>query len=368
MPSWHRSTNSYFAVYKAKRKPETKETVVDIDAVLTPAYEPEKQLVELVRRLKEAGFEVVVVDDGSGPAYKEIFDAVRQDACVVVHEKNRGKGAALKTGMAYIQENMPHAEHFITCDADGQHRVEDVIRVSQQLQAGHKFVLTMRKLKKDIPLRSKVGNDMSRVVYTLLTKRYLSDNQSGLRGFDRSHIKWMLKVERDKYDYEMNVLYYAAKKSIRIHTILIDAIYIDNNQSSHFQPVKDTVRIYRSLFKLAMGLFAGFFAAQLWMALAGWLLGGEHILLIVPAAGIVGYLASVITDSILFRDTRCYDQLTQLIHQIIAYVLYTLGVMLLLLACPGILLWGAYNLVFFLCLPLRYWLYKFTFIALRTRE
>ena len=342
--------------------------MVDIDAVLIPAYEPEKQLIGLTKQLKEAGFAVVVVDDGSGPAYGEIFDAVRENASVVVHEKNRGKGAALKTGMAYIQGNMPHAEHFITCDADGQHRVDDVIRVSKQLAAGHKFVLTMREMKKDIPLRSKVGNIMSRVVYTLLTKRYLSDNQSGLRGFDRSHIKWMLKVERDKYDYEMNVLYYAAKKGIRIHTILIEAIYIDNNQSSHFQPVKDTVRIYRSLFKLAIGLFIGYFAAQIWVALASALLGSEHVLLIVPAAGIVGYIAGLITDGIVFRGTRCYDQLTQLIHQIIAYVLYTLGVMLSLLACPWICLWGAYNLVFLLCLPLRYWLYKFTFIALRTRE
>ena len=340
-----------------------------MDAVLIPAYEPDSQLIPLAKRLYDSGFAVVVVDDGSGPDYKEIFAAVKEYAQVLTHEKNRGKGAALKTGMVHIRQQMPQVEHFITCDADGQHKVEDVIRVSQQLQAGHKFVLTMRQLKKDIPLRSKVGNAMSRVVYALLTKRYLSDNQSGLRGFHCSHIDWMAEVEKDNYDYEMNVLYYAAKKGIRIMTIPIEAIYIDNNQSSHFQPVKDTVRIYRSLFKLAIGLFIGFFVAQAVVAAASFLWGYKHLTISVPVAGAIAYLVNVIVNQcVVFRHTRCYDYLTLLIHQIIAYFMYTLGCMLISYAVPQICLWLAFNLVFLLALPLRYWLHKFTFIALRTHE
>ena len=121
-----------------------------MDAVLIPAYEPDTQLIPLTKRLHAEGFAVVVVDDGSGSDYGEIFAAVKEYAQVLTHEKNRGKGAALKTGMLHIRQNMPQVEHFITCDADGQHKVEDVIRVSQQLQAGHKFVLTMRQMKKDM--------------------------------------------------------------------------------------------------------------------------------------------------------------------------------------------------------------------------
>ena len=141
-----------------------------MDAILIPAYEPDAQLIQLAKRLKEEGFTVVVVNDGSGPSYQDIFAATEAYAHILVHQQNRGKGAALKTGMVYIRDHLPQAEHFITCDADGQHRVEDVLRVSQQLHAGHKFVLTLRQMKKDIPLRSKVGNAMSRVVYALLTK------------------------------------------------------------------------------------------------------------------------------------------------------------------------------------------------------
>ena len=341
-----------------------------MDAVLIPAYEPDAQLILLTERLREAGFAVVVVDDGSGEGYKDIFAAVKENgATVLTHPQNGGKGAALKTGMAYIRDHMPEIPHFITCDADGQHKVEDVIRVSQQLGEGHKFVLTMRKQKKDIPLRSKVGNALSRVVYALLTGRYLSDNQSGLRGFCRSHIDWMVKVEKNNYDYEMNVLYYAAKKGIRIATIPIEAIYIDNNQSSHFKPVTDTVRIYRSLFKLAIGQFIGFGVAQLWIAAATLIFGYEHLLITVPGAGAVSYLVNVITDKyFMFRNTHCYDYLTRLIYKVIYYFIYTMGCMLFMYGSPEVPLWVAFNITFIAYIPLRYWLHKFMFIAQRTHE
>lgn len=340
-----------------------------MDAILIPAYEPDAQLTKLVKQLKNEGFVVVVVDDGSGPDYREIFSETEKYAYILVHEKNRGKGAALKTGMQYIKDHMPQVDHFITCDADGQHRVEDILRVSQQLNAGHKFVLTMRQWKKDIPLRSKVGNAMSRVVYALLTKRYLSDNQSGLRGFSRAQLDWLIQVERDNYDYEMNVLYYAAKKGIHITTIPIDAIYINNNQASHFHPIKDTVRIYRSLFGLAKGLFIGFFVAEIWLLVAAVLFGYRHLLVTIPTAAALSYAVNVCVNRLfVFRNIRCYDYLTLLVHQIISYTLYLLGCILFSLVCPRLFLWLSFNITFVVCLPLEYLLHKFTFIALRTHE
>jgi len=340
-----------------------------LDTVLIPAYEPDSELINLTKRLKDAGFDVVIVDDGSGNDYREIFDAVENDAHILRHQKNRGKGAALKTGMAYIRDHLPECPHFITCDADGQHRVEDVIRVSQRLQAGDKFVLTMRNRHKDVPLRSKVGNSMSRVVYALLTKRYLSDNQSGLRGFAREYIDWLIQVEKDNYDYEMNMLYYAAKKSIRISTIPIEAIYINNNQSSHFHPIKDTIRIYKSLFSLAIGQFIGFFAAEILTLIASIFFGYDHLIQTIPSVGIISFGITLLIDRcFVFKTTRCYDFLTGVIHQIISYTLYLLGCFLVFFACPRLPMWLAFNIIFLVCLPLRYWLYKFTFIALRTRE
>ena len=81
---------------------------------LIPAYEPEQKLVSLAADLKKRGFDIVVVDDGSGSGYREIFDELTQQATVLTHAQNRGKGAALKTGMRYINKYMAYTESVLT--------------------------------------------------------------------------------------------------------------------------------------------------------------------------------------------------------------------------------------------------------------
>ncbi len=336
-----------------------------MDVVLIPAYEPDKELIGLVDSLSQNGFFVLVVDDGSGADYAHIFEAVSAKAQIVTLPHNCGKGAALKAGMRYIKGNIPDCQNFITCDADGQHRVEDVIRVREKLHSGEKFVLTMRRPKRGIPLRSKVGNAMSRVVYALLTNRYLSDNQSGLRGFSASHIDWMVEVEKDNYDYEMNVLYYAAKKSISISTIYIEAIYIGSNESSHFSPVKDTVRIYKSLFHLAMGSFISFIASEIMVILISVFLGYHHIFFTLPGVAAICYAINIIlTRSIFMKKAVCYDYWTMLIFNVINYVFYTLVCLVFSWVIP---LWLSFNIAYLIGIPLRYYLHKFIFVALKTR-
>lgn len=340
-----------------------------MDLVLIPAYEPDEQLVTLTQKLHAEGLQVLVVNDGSGKEYQDIFSRTAQYATVISLEKNSGKGAALKAGMGHIRDHMPDCEHFITCDADGQHRVEDVLRVREQLQRGEKFVLTVRRWKKDMPLRSKVGNSLSRFVYALLANRYLSDNQSGLRGFNRVHIHWLLQVERDNYDYEMNVLYYAAKKNIRIATVPIEAIYIGNNESSHFNPIKDTVRIYKSLFALAKGSFIGFLVSELLILILSLTCGYRHVVLTISTVAAVSYLVTIVLNRfVFFRSTDCYDYFTQLVYQVLMYFFYTLGCVLLMFALPRLPLFAAFNLVYAVCIPLRFLFHKFIFLAGKTRE
>lgn len=343
--------------------------VENMDLVLIPAYEPDEQLITLTRRLKEAGLQVLVVNDGSGPTYQNIFRQVQANATVIELEKNSGKGAALKAGMTYIQDKLPQCEHFMTCDADGQHRVEDVLRVQEQLHRGDKFVLTVRRFQKDMPLRSKIGNSLSRFVYALLSNRYLSDNQSGLRGFHRDHISWLVKVEKDNYDYEMNMLYYAAKKNIPIATVSIEAIYIDNNESSHFNPVLDTLRIYKSLFSLAMGSVIAFGVVEMLMLILSVTFGYHRLVIFMPTVAACGYLTEYLLNRfVYFKGTPCHDYFSKLIYTVILYIFYTLGCMLTMYTLPGMPLFAAFNIVYLICIPLRYLLYKFTFIAGKPRE
>ncbi len=219
-----------------------------MSVVVIPAYQPDEELIGLVNELSKQKFSILIVDDGSSCACNQIFDAVSPYAKIIHSKENEGKGAALKKGFAAVRELFPDEEHIITADADGQHRVEDIVRVKEKLQNGNDFVLSVRYLQGKIPFRSKFGNGLSRIVYTILTGHYFDDNQSGLRGFHKKHIDWLLKVKGDKYDYEMNMLCFADKQGIKIATMPIKAIYIDGNKSSHFNPVKDTVRIYKRLF------------------------------------------------------------------------------------------------------------------------
>ncbi len=343
-----------------------------MDVVLIPAYEPDDVLVELASRLKREGFEVLVVNDGSGPDYETVFDRVREYATVLSHEYNRGKGAALKTGMYYIRYSMPECEHFITCDADGQHRVEDVIRVRDCLHGGQKFVLTVRVPTKEsrVPIRSRFGNSLSRFVYTLLTNRYLSDNQSGLRGFNRIHLDWLIDVGKDNYDYEMNVLYYASKKNIYIATLPIEAVYIDGNSSSHFNPFLDTLRIYRSLFSLAGGTVIAFLVAEILVLITTIFLGYDNLHLTIPGVGAITCLVTfVLNKHVFFRKTPCYDYWVMLIYTVMIYFMYTMMCQLFMYITSGYMpLIIAFNCAFINCLPLRYFMHKFIFIASRHKE
>ena len=100
--------------------------------VLIPAYEPGRGLSGLVRRLSEAGLPVVVVNDGSSAAAEPVFQELG-GAVVLRHKKNRGKGRALKTGIAYMAAQ--GFEGVVTADADGQHSPEDILRVAEALSA-----------------------------------------------------------------------------------------------------------------------------------------------------------------------------------------------------------------------------------------
>ena len=339
------------------------------EIVLIPAYRPDECLCELVQKLSAEGFGILVVDDGSGEAYRPVFEKVKPYAAVVTAARNGGKGSALKLGMQELRERFPEMKFFITADADGQHRVEDILRVRQELRDGATFVLTMRKLHRKIPLRSKIGNDLSRFIYTLLSGHFLRDNQSGLRGFAAEHIPWLLQVAGEKYDYEMNTLYYADKQHLSITTLPIDAIYIDGNKSSHFDPVKDTVRIYRRLFASAAGSFAALALAEILVFIASFVFRFDYLNYTIPTAGVLSLGLHLFLDRVLiFRNILYRDSMRQTIHTIIRYVVYTILCYLISFMFPfmaqmGVGLWLSFNFVMALCVPFEYWLRKGVYIS-----
>ena len=90
--------------------------------IVIPAYEPDERLLVLLKQLHNS-YTVIVVDDGSGAAYQPIFDKVREllaqtGGTVLVHERNHGKGRALKTAFAYVLKQYPNAVGVVTAAPD----------------------------------------------------------------------------------------------------------------------------------------------------------------------------------------------------------------------------------------------------------
>ncbi len=334
------------------------------EVILIPAYDPDERLIELVDRLSAEDLGILVVDDGSREACQPVFAAIEEKAVVLHAGKNGGKGSALKMGMGVLREKFPEATHFITADSDGQHTVSDILRVREELQKGAGFVLTMRKLHRKIPFRSKVGNDLSRFIYTILTGHFFRDNQSGLRGFDVRHIDWLLEVKGEKYDYEMNTLYYADKQHLSITTVPIDAIYIDGNSSSHFDPLRDTLRIYKRLFSSAAGTFVSIALVEILVLIASLFFGYDLLRYTLPSSGAIALAVHLLIDRfVIFRRVNYRDAMRLTVHTIIRFVIYTLCCKLLSFMLPWASLWLSFNFVALCYMPLEYWTRKLVYIS-----
>lgn len=229
------------------------------NVALVPAYEPESVLLYVLNQLKKTDMEIILVDDGSGPQYSDLFDRASSDANVITCTVNKGKGAALKAGMRYIKENYRQDCIIVTVDADGQHRAADALRLCHiaGLHPGT-LVLGSRKLKENVPLKSQIGNTVTRLVYWLSTGLKIHDTQTGLRAFGGQLLPELLLIPGERYEYEMNVLLEFARRHIPIQEAEIDTIYIDNNSASHFHVLWDSCRIYKEILKFSASSFIGF--------------------------------------------------------------------------------------------------------------
>ncbi|QAY60393.1 glycosyltransferase [Microbacterium protaetiae] len=226
-----------------------------MSVVLIPAYEPDERLVALVRELR--GMPVVVVDDGSGPAYRSVFAAVAASgALVLAHDRNRGKGAALRTGFAHIARSMPDS-CVVTADADGQHTPADIARVAARI-APSRIVLGVRAFTGRVPTRSRIGNGVSRIAFRLASGRTVADTQTGLRGVAADALGWLQSVRGDRFEYEFRVLLQAGAAGFDLVEQPIATIYTDNNASSHFRPVRDSLRVYAPVVRFAASALSAF--------------------------------------------------------------------------------------------------------------
>lgn len=159
--------------------------------ILIPAYQPTLILVDLVKKIKENitenlddlenRFEILVIDDGSTNIdSEEVFRSLElmKNVTVLHHPNNRGKGAALKTGLAYALES--NVSFVVTADADGQHCPDDIGKLFKYENDLENLVLSVRTFAKDTPFRSRIGNLITGFVFRLIHRVNVEDTQTGL--------------------------------------------------------------------------------------------------------------------------------------------------------------------------------------------
>ncbi|HZT75684.1 MAG TPA: glycosyltransferase family 2 protein [Vicinamibacterales bacterium] len=214
--------------------------------IVIPAYEPTAALADVVAALAATGRAVIVVDDGSSAAARNVFDRIAGASGVrlVGHPVNRGKGEALKTAFALVlREYRPETCGVVTADADGQHLAPDIVRVAERLEASPAaLVLGSRSFDGRVPLRSRVGNGAMRTLFHALAGRDLSDTQTGLRGIPRAFLADLIALTSSRYDFEFEMLMLAARRRLEIVDVPIATVYGAPGQS-HFRPVADSVRV-----------------------------------------------------------------------------------------------------------------------------
>ncbi|NKX51390.1 glycosyltransferase, partial [Arthrobacter deserti] len=228
--------------------------------LLIPSYEPDQRPIELARPAVAAdpALQVLIVDVGSGPRYRPVFNEAEALGCTVIgHHRNQGKGRALKTGFSYVRTHLPGRD-VVCADSDGQHTIGDILRVAERAWEAGTMVLGEGQFDGEVPWRSRFGNNATRTVFSLATGRRLRDTQTGLRAYPAAMLPWLLSVPGSRDEYELDLLLQARRARHRIDSVAIATVYLERNRSSHFRPLADSVRIWAPLLKFSLSSLAAF--------------------------------------------------------------------------------------------------------------
>ncbi len=232
-------------------------------SVVLPSLDPDEKLLRVVDGLLAQGFcDIILVNDGSKAEKLSLFEAAAAHPQVTLlhHPQNLGKGAALKTAFRWFLEHRQGYAGVITVDGDDQHHPEDTRACAEEMLRSGKVILGCRDFDlPHVPDRSRKGNKITCWVFKMLCGMTISDTQTGLRAIPADAVRAFCGVKGDRFEYETNMLLAMKEQGIAYGEVKIRTVYIEENQSSHFRAVRDSVRIY----KLLLGHFFRFAVASL---------------------------------------------------------------------------------------------------------
>ena len=218
--------------------------------VIIPAYNPDEKLIQVIKDLEQNEYvNIVVVNDGSNDI--QIFERIKNKAIIIKHETNQGQGRAVKTGIRYVLDNCKNIRGIITMDADGQHRVEDLNNLYKEFSKNDDIIILGSRdfLKKNVPLRSKIGNIIISKMLAKKTNVYVKDTQTGMRIIPEKYLKQFEEIKGERFEFAICSIIYFIKNNVPFKELPIQSVYIDGNSSSHYKPIRDSIKIYRLMHK-----------------------------------------------------------------------------------------------------------------------
>lgn len=230
--------------------------------VVIPTLNPnEKIMDEFINKLKKLFSNILIVDDGCNAKSREYLESLKSNNIkVITHYKNYGKGRALKFALNHILNEYKDVKAIVTADCDGQHSPEDILKVGKKtIDNPNAYVLGCRNFKKDnVPFKSRYGNIITRNIFKIFIGIKITDTQTGLRGMSPRVAEMFLDTSGERFEYETNTLIECKEKDIPIVEETIDTIYINDNSESHFNPIKDSIRIYKLFVKYIFSAISSF--------------------------------------------------------------------------------------------------------------
>jgi glycosyltransferase involved in cell wall biosynthesis len=218
--------------------------------VVIPVYDNPTTIAAVMRScLTTAELPLIVVDDGSAVPVEKlaaqdplIAAAFKSGRCKIFrHEKNAGKGMALKT--AFREAMHLGYSHVLTLDGDGQHFPEDLLPIIKTA-APNEIVIGSRQMdSQNSPRLSRIGRTIADFWIKLVTRQTICDSQSGVRLYPLEKLGDFTQFG-ERYDFEMQVLIHLLWQGVRPRSVNIRVHYpVSSLHISHFKKVRDNYRI-----------------------------------------------------------------------------------------------------------------------------
>ena len=231
--------------------------------IIVPAYKPDRKvMLEFLAKVREKFENIVVVNDGGGEEYRDFFRHLRAEGYdVISHSVRLGKGRTLKTGINHVLDVYPDALGVVTVHCNGLYSVRNIVRVAEEMKKDpDSLIIGSRHFDKEhMSWHGKLNLKLTRAIFTAFVGVSISDTQSGLRAFGRNVMMLFLQVGGEHYQYETNTIINCKEEGVRIHEIPITTIGAEGDAFKHYNPIVDSIGIYKIFFKFVITALSSFF-------------------------------------------------------------------------------------------------------------